>query len=533
MKFCNLLFMLYILLTFQTAIKNGVYIFISNDLYLSLYKKKISLSHIFDRNTYFRIKKINKNFNSIAYYIEEIHNNYKLNILDNKELIFNNKKNNFNQWNFIKLNDNDYLIKNNNNCYIKRKDLKLLCDIQFDGAIKFKLIKIYSEINYKTDTDILKNEPIDVLIKYIDLRDPNLNRSGIHQIDKDFDNEELRYSIRSILNNIPWIRKIFILMPNDKVRFFKEYIFIKEKIIYVKDKDFLGYDSSNCNAFLFRYWKMKQFGISNNIIVMDDDYFIGKKLEKKDFFYVKKGKVLPLITTYSFLKIEQNSLEINYQLYKERAENSKEEQNDDVFNYSKFLTLSYILKILNISNNETVYIPKFTHNAIPVNLNDIKEIYELTYKSPYKFATLDCLYRIYGYLQFQIFVLSYTFLKYKRKVKMVPGKFVRINDSIFENYGFDLFCINKGEGNYSILSYYKAKIVMEKLFPIPSPYEIIDNSLQQIAFNVVYAMNKEIDYYEKNNYGKVSKNIFFNLLINHFYFFVFVFIKFNYRIIFY
>ena len=48
---------------------------------------------------------------------------------------------------------------------------------------------------------------------------------------------------RSILSNIPWIRKIFILMPTKKVRYFKEYNIIKDKIIYVKDKDLLGYDS--------------------------------------------------------------------------------------------------------------------------------------------------------------------------------------------------------------------------------------------------------------------------------------------------
>ena len=83
------------------------------------------------------------------------------------------------------------------------------------------------------------------MIKYIDLNDPNLNRKGIHQIEKDYDNEELRYSIRSIFKNIPWVRKIFILMPNEKVRYFKRNNLIKNKIVYIKDKDFLGYESSN------------------------------------------------------------------------------------------------------------------------------------------------------------------------------------------------------------------------------------------------------------------------------------------------
>ena len=73
-------------------------------------------------------------------------------------------------------------------------------------------------------------------------------------------------------------------MPNEKVRYLKNYNSIKDKIIYVKDKDLLGYDSSNPRAFQYRYWKMKNFNISENIIIMDDDYFIGKKIKKIGFF---------------------------------------------------------------------------------------------------------------------------------------------------------------------------------------------------------------------------------------------------------
>ena len=165
-------------------------------------------------------------------------------------------------------------------------NLKITCqNISLDEATSLKLLKIYDEVlDNESDNELIEKEPIDILIKYIDLRDPALKRGGIQQIKKDYDNEELRYSIRSILKNIPWIRKIFILMPNDKIRFLKEYILIKDKIVYVKDKNLLGYDSSNSLAFQFRYWKMEKFGISNNFIAMDDDCFIGKPLKKKIFF---------------------------------------------------------------------------------------------------------------------------------------------------------------------------------------------------------------------------------------------------------
>ena len=318
-------------------------------------------------------------------------------------------------------------------------------------------------------------------------------------------------------------------MPNKKVKYFKEYSSIKEKIVYVFDNDFLGYDSSNYNAFLFRYWKMKKFGISDNIIVMDDDYFIGKKLKKKDFFYVKNGKVLPIITTTRFEKIDPILVNKNYELFKEKAYMSKYEQNDDVFNYSKYLTFSFIFNLFNIPMNESIYLPKFAHNAIPVNLNDVKEIYELSYKSEYKYATLDCLYRIYGYLQFQIMVLSYTFLKYKRKVKLLPSKFIRLNDSISENYNYSLFCINKGDGYYSFLTLYKAKFFMEYLFPKASPYEIIENNIGNISFYLTFLMDKRIKTLEEENFKLMQKNViyyFYSFLII---IFILIIIKLNYE----
>ena len=200
-------------------------------------------------------------------------------------------------------------------------------------------------------------------------------------------------------------------MPNDKVRYFKEVKYINEKIVYVKDKDILGYDSSNCNAFIYRFWMMKKFGISDNIIIMDDDCFIGNKLDKKDFFYVKNGKVAPLITTSKFLKIKKEEVVKKMEFYGKKAKLSKEEQNQDIFVYVKFLTYNFIFNIFNKTLNDSLFIPYYTHNAIPINLNDAKEIYDLVYNSKYKYNTLDCGYRIYGYLLYQLFIVVYSFIK--------------------------------------------------------------------------------------------------------------------------
>ena len=241
---------------------------------------------------------------------------------------------------------------------------------------------------------------------------------------------------------------------------------------------------------------MKEFGISDNFIVMDDDYFVGERLNKSDFFYVENGKVVPSIITSHFIQIEKQDVKKNYDFYKNLAIKSKEEQNDDIFNYSRYLTYLFVLNIFNISKNQPIYIPKFTHNAIPCNFEEIKEIYDFIYKSEYKSTTLDSLYRHIETLQFQTLILSYIFIKYKRKVRDIKYKFIRINDSISAVFNFPLFCINKGPGNYTYLTFYKTKIVMEYLFPVQTPYEIIDYSFKNISFNIIYSMEKTLKDYE-------------------------------------
>jgi hypothetical protein len=205
-------------------IKEGVYNSLRDNLYLQFNKKAVSISNEFIHpNSYFRIKKINSDN---YYFLQIIKINYLLSYSLKRNLVFVNKTDvnkNSTAWEFIISKNNNYAIKNKNNCYIKITKYKITCEnLPLEKASLFKLIKLYEEgeeniINEK----ILEKEPIDILIKYIDLRDPNLKRNNIHQIEKDYDNEELKYSLRSIIKNIPWVRKIFILMPNDRVRFFK------------------------------------------------------------------------------------------------------------------------------------------------------------------------------------------------------------------------------------------------------------------------------------------------------------------------
>jgi len=212
-------------------------------------------------------------------------------------------------------------------------------------------------------------------------------------------------------------------------------------------------------------------------------------------------------------------------LYEKKLKEKKEEQGQAEWNYSVSLTLSFILNIFNIPFGKSIFIPRFTHNAIPVNIKEIKEVYNLVYKSKYKYNTLDCLYRISGYIQFQLLIMSYTFLKYDRKISNISNTFIELNNSISANHDYYLFCINKGAGHFNYLNYYKAKIALEYIFPKPTSLEIIDYSFQKISFVTTYSLERNLKKCERQKSHLIEKHDFYILQLLIILFFVFIYIK--------
>ena len=164
-------------------------------------------------------------------------------------------------WNIIEdKNQNYFLIQNVFNqkyLEIKTKNNKLRCKNSIESLnlnntdnikniYKFHFFKLFEEVQIRPiDIEMVNKEPIDILMKYTDYTDKSLNITGIKENLKVKDMEEIKYSIRSILKYIPWVRKIYIVMPNDKVRFLKPIEEINDKFVYIKVKDLIGFDTSN------------------------------------------------------------------------------------------------------------------------------------------------------------------------------------------------------------------------------------------------------------------------------------------------
>lgn len=348
--------------------------------------------------------------------------------------------------------------------------------------MKYKIICIISLLFFvfsfncyaKGSNDILKNTPIDVVYKYIDLRDKSLNRKN--KVKKDFDNEELRYSLRSVLKNVPWVRKIYIIMPNEKVRFLKEPSEIKDKIVYVKDKDLLGYDSASSITFEFNFWKLKDFGCSENFIYLNDDYFIGKPLKKSDFFYVdKKGKVVP----YIFTRGRKCSVDMSYNNVSSRCKylgnilsnTAIKSQSSTLYQYQTWQACRFLYKALDKKKLKLVV--STSHNAEGYNLSDSKELYDVV-RSKYGHAKecLESTYRHKNQLTNKALYNNYFLNKYNRKISKIDCAYIDMGISGWANFNHPLFCINTSGGrSYNNWEKKNAKNRMKKLFPKKSAYE--------------------------------------------------------------
>ena len=465
----------------------------SNNNYIKNKNNDIILSEKFP--SYFRF--IKSKFDTYFIYLPFYKNKY-LGVNKKDKIIIYNNQSNINikkiTWKIIKIKNNNYILQNifnkkyleENKNSIKFSNIKVMNlnnsypNKIINIKILFKIFKIYEYINLKKeDKNFIEKEPIDLVIKYIDLSDKTLNRIGIRHTYKDIDNEELRYCLRSILNYIPWVRKIFILMPNEKVKYLKEKDEIKEKIIYIKDKQFLGFDSANIQSFLFNLDKMRYFGISQNFIYMEDDYFIGKNFKKKDFFYYdnNKKKVFPNIITWGFY--DMNKSEVINQYNELIKFNSTNAHSRIGFLIQRLNTEIFFIKNYKKNLINTL----FTHNAIPENINDLISIYKFANKYIYFNETLYNKERNLFSLCHQHFLNLYQLNINGRRVNPIISSYIAIEKIKKAKLNKPLFVINTGGNHIPLdINYKIEKKIIDKRFPFKNIYEAINGSNNKIYF---------------------------------------------------
>ena len=493
------------------------------------------------KNNLFRIKKANseKTEENNSYFIEEINSNKKLglNIKTKEILLYDDKSINEEdkgklKWKFIPYNkkniyNDKYYIQNMHNLlYLgansvilkSTNQMKVSCSFsKLENKNIFSLLKIFEEItsNKKAllNSKLLNDEQIDIVINY-----NNKHKNNTLDKNKDEDNEDnenLRYVIRSISQNIPWTRKIFILCITDNINILKDKEELKDKIIIIKIKDLLGFETELTSVVLFNLNLVKKFGLSDNFLYMNSNYFIGKPLNKSEFFWEEDGLIVPLLTSSKYNEIYYNELHNDYK----RLTSKKNIINIDSTegtNYFKISSFQLLFDYGFSHNNKLLIEPENTLNAIPLNLNEINEIVKII-KRKYKFVSnaLNSKEKNINALEFYTLILSYMRNMKNRAVNIIPYKNYFIDEFNKENNDFfSLFSINKLNNKiYSFQEYNTKKKKLKMIFPKPSKYELyyeLDPNEKKIINDRLHNLIDDIKRLGKLNYeyGKKRRSIY-------------------------
>jgi len=109
------------------------------------------------------------------------------------------------------------------------------------------------------------------------------------------DNGELKYSLRSVEKNIPWIHKIFIVTDGQKPKWLDLQ---NEKVEIIDIGQLLPEESMPCyNSVIIEHFIWRIPGLSDHFLYANDDMFFSKPLSP-DFFFTPEGYPIVRLQRY-------------------------------------------------------------------------------------------------------------------------------------------------------------------------------------------------------------------------------------------
>jgi hypothetical protein len=322
--------------------------------------------------------------------------------------------------------------------------------------------------------NIRKDYPIDIVYTWVkDDEEFNkeknywselFNYNKVFQVGRYNENEELKYSIRSVYKNFPYFRNIYVIVKDGQK---PDYLKFDDRLKLVNHSEIIPKEYlPTFNSMAIEAYIHHIEGLSEHYIYFNDDLFVLQKLGV-DYFIDKEG--IPIMCDnrdFCYKKFDRNSL------YKEYSFSDGQAFNNYLLDYlvEPEKCRPHIAHIPKIYRRSYDYVIEetFKQYYFKDSLLNHTNIYDLTGSSKFR--------RNYN-LFLNAFIKPYLYKKwFGCKSKEFSEEYVtlRKNRSIeyLLNSKKDFAVVNEGWNDITqkeINNYFE---VMEKLYPEKSPHEI-------------------------------------------------------------
>ena len=269
------------------------------------------------------------------------------------------------------------------------------------------------------------------------------------------DNDELKYSLRSIEKYAPWIRKIFIVTDNQTPDWLDAE---NSKIKIIDHKDIIPQESLPCfNSALIEHFLYKIPELSECFLYANDDMFINKAVSP-DMFFTANG--------FPIIRLNRKPLRRFRWFCRQRIfKNPLKHNSNAILNATELVKQKY-----------GIYYSGLPHHNIDAYLkSDCQRVAEQTFKNEIEAVLIN---QKRSYNDIQRIIFSYValaekrgHLRYASRKDSLHVQIHKENDyKKFEKYNPTFFCMN--DSQYAQDSdRMKAKAFLSKLFPEKSAFE--------------------------------------------------------------
>ncbi len=184
----------------------------------------------------------------------------------------------------------------------KSKDIELK---KLEQDIDFEVDAVYMWVDGDDPKIIEKRN------KHLKLEGKELNIQSANK-GRFFDNEELKYSFRSLEKYAPWIRHIYLITDNQTPKWLKKH----PKVTIVDHTDIMDKDIlPTFNSEVIDYHIHKIKGLADHFILINDDMFFGRPVYKS-LFFTKEGTPIKYLRKIARRKLYETSTGMFFDIYK-------------------------------------------------------------------------------------------------------------------------------------------------------------------------------------------------------------------------